>query len=62
MPVTLERSEQIIAAWRSGADVDGWENPAGPLLSEYAESEITTAFGETRRPTACTGANTNPCC
>ncbi|GII66144.1 hypothetical protein Skr01_62290 [Sphaerisporangium krabiense] len=63
MPVPLERSEQIIAAWRSGAaDADGWENPAGPPLARYAESEITAAFAETRRPTACTGANTIPCC
>ncbi|GII87872.1 hypothetical protein Ssi03_58620 [Sphaerisporangium siamense] len=62
MPVTTERSEEIIAAWRSGADVDGWENPAGPLLSAYAESDLTTAFVETRRATACSGSFTHPCC
>ncbi|GII66143.1 hypothetical protein Skr01_62280 [Sphaerisporangium krabiense] len=63
MPVTTERSEEIIAAWRSGAaDIDGWENPAGPLLSRYAESELTTAFIETRRASACTGSFTHQCC
>ncbi|WP_208758842.1 MULTISPECIES: DUF6229 family protein [Microbispora] len=63
MPVTLDRSEEIVSAWRSGADVEGWDSPAGPLfIGEYAESEITLTALDTRRPSSCTGANTIPCC
>jgi hypothetical protein len=67
MPVTLERAEEIIAAWRSGAEaVEGWDNPAGPLLTggEYAESEITMV-GPPRTNTCgtdCSGSRTRMCC
>ncbi|MBO4272323.1 DUF6229 family protein [Microbispora sp. NPDC004025] len=55
MPVTLERSEEIVAAWRSGADVEGWDSPAGPLfIGEYAESEITLTALDTRLASSCT--------
>lgn len=41
--LTDEQVDRIIAAWRSGQDSDGWQNPAGPLFAagDYAESEIT---------------------
>ncbi|MET8156095.1 DUF6229 family protein [Sphaerisporangium sp. NPDC005289] len=55
MPLTLERSEEIVAAWRSGADVEGWDNPAGPLfIGDYAESEITLTALDTRLASSCT--------
>ncbi|MCA2230073.1 MULTISPECIES: DUF6229 family protein [Nonomuraea] len=62
MPVTLGRSEEIVAAWRGGtATIE--DNPAGPLfMSEYAESEITMVRDDTRRPSSCTGNRTIPCC
>ncbi|WP_433257235.1 DUF6229 family protein [Streptosporangium sp. CA-135522] len=67
MPVTLEQAEEIIAGWRSGTEpIEGWDNPAGPLLSsgEYAESEITMAgVPESGRcGTACTWSMTRVCC
>jgi hypothetical protein len=66
MSVALERSEEIVAAWRSGAATDeGWDNPAGPLFvgGEYAESELTTALTDTTlRPTACTFSGGHECC
>ncbi|GGK91757.1 hypothetical protein Sme01_54100 [Sphaerisporangium melleum] len=55
MPLTLDRSEEIVAAWRSGADVEGWDNPAGPLfIGDYAESEITLTALDTRMASSCT--------
>ncbi|MEU7827752.1 MULTISPECIES: DUF6229 family protein [unclassified Nonomuraea] len=63
MPVTLGRSEEIVAAWRSGtATIE--DNPAGPLLTgEYAESEITMALMDTtKRASACTAGRTGLCC
>ncbi|MET8143624.1 DUF6229 family protein [Sphaerisporangium sp. NPDC005288] len=55
MPLTLDRSEEIVAAWRSGADVEGWDNPAGPLfIGDYAESEITLTALDTRLASSCT--------
>jgi uncharacterized protein DUF6229 len=55
MPVTLERSEEIVSAWRSGTDVEGWDNPAGPLfIGDYAESEITLTAMDTRLASSCT--------
>ncbi|MEV4455794.1 DUF6229 family protein [Microbispora sp. NPDC049633] len=55
MPVILERSEEIVAAWRSGSDVEGWGSPAGPLfIGEYAESEITLTALDTRLASSCT--------
>ncbi|MFC7382401.1 MULTISPECIES: DUF6229 family protein [Sphaerisporangium] len=55
MPLTLDRSEEIVSAWRSGADVEGWDNPAGPLfIGDYAESEITLTALDTRLASSCT--------
>ncbi|WP_214416725.1 DUF6229 family protein [Sphaerisporangium fuscum] len=60
MPLVLERSEEIIAAWRDGTASD---NPAGPLMSsEYAESEITMRAFDTRIPSSCSGSRTIACC
>lgn len=56
----LTRPEDLVALWRTSGD----DNPAGPLFSTpFAEAEMTSAPSyETYRPTACTGANTIPCC
>jgi hypothetical protein len=56
----LSRPEALVAQWRSSAT----DNPAGPLFSTpFAEAELASAPSvETYRPTACTGANTIPCC
>ncbi len=67
MPDTLDRAEEIIAAWRSGSDpVEGWDNPAGPLLTggAYAESEITMIYPRTNNycGTDCTNSRTRLCC
>jgi hypothetical protein len=62
MTVTLERAEEIIAAWRSGEEPD---SPAGPLLpGTYAESEITMTGPDYsgRCGTGCTGSRTYQCC
>lgn len=38
--------DEVIAGWRSGEDVEGAANPAGPVFSEgYAEQEITMTGG-----------------
>ncbi|MEV0583992.1 DUF6229 family protein [Nonomuraea sp. NPDC050310] len=62
MTVTLDRAEEIIAAWRAGEEPD---SPAGPLLPGlYAESEITmTGPGYSGKcGTACSGSYTRYCC
>ncbi|MFI6600548.1 DUF6229 family protein [Nonomuraea sp. NPDC050536] len=62
MTVTLERAEEIIAAWRAGGEED---SPVGPLLpGTYVESEITmTGPGYSGRcGTACSGSYTRYCC
>ncbi|MFI6499547.1 DUF6229 family protein [Nonomuraea typhae] len=62
MTVTLERAEEIIAAWRAGEESD---SPVGPLLPGlYVESEITmTGPGHSGRcGTACSGSRTRMCC
>ncbi|MDP9864480.1 MULTISPECIES: DUF6229 family protein [Streptosporangium] len=67
MSVTIEKAEEIIAAWRAGEEPgDGWDSPAGPLLpsGEYAESEITMTGPPIsgRCGTACTASPTRYCC
>jgi hypothetical protein len=38
--------DEVIAGWRSGTDLDGPANPAGPVFSEgHAEQEITLTGG-----------------
>ena len=55
MPITLAHPEEIASAWRSGAEVEGWDNPAGPLfIGDYAESEITLTALDTRLASSCT--------
>jgi len=41
--LTDAQVDEIVAAWRTGKEADGWENPAGPLFAAgtYAEAEIT---------------------
>lgn len=59
----LARAEEIIAAWRSGADLEG--NPAGPLFSgEHTEADVTmTGPGHSGRcGTACSGSSIYACC
>jgi len=56
--MTDEQIDRIVAAWRSGQDANGWENPAGPLFAagDYAESEITMEGIFASR--GCTGGTT----
>jgi Family of unknown function (DUF6229) len=57
-----EDVDDVVGAWLREADQD---NPAGPLYTggEFVEADIVaTTVIDTRRPTACTGANTFPCC
>ena len=59
----LTRVEDVIAAWRSGAELD--DNPAGPLFSgEHTEADITmTGPGQSGRcGTACSGSSIYQCC
>jgi hypothetical protein len=59
----LARAEEIVAAWRSGADVAS--NPAGPLFGgEHTEADITmTGPGQSGRcGTACSGSSIYQCC
>jgi hypothetical protein len=58
----LERPEEIVARWRTGAA----DSPAGPLFigGRYAEAElIEPARLETQQPcSACTASRTVFCC
>lgn len=56
MLVTPERNvEEIIAGWRQGLDLDGLENPAGPLYAggEFAEHEISLVGTRNTGSTIC---------
>jgi hypothetical protein len=61
--IELTRAEEIVAAWRGGAEVD---NPAGALFSggEHVEADITmTGPGQSGRcGTACSGSSIYQCC
>ncbi len=60
---TPELAERIVTGWVTGAPVEGWEDPAGPLFasSRFAEYEITMAGGLTGCST-CTGTTPIQCC
>jgi hypothetical protein len=49
------RAEELIASWRTGGSLDGFENPAGPLFpgGEFAESELTMEIGCSRVSKSC---------
>lgn len=58
----LVKAEEIIAAWRAGAEAD---NPAGPIFGgEHTEADITmTGPGHSGRcGTACSGSSIYQCC
>lgn len=63
MPMmSVELAEQIVAGWRGGRPVDGFDSPAGPLFAsgEYAEADITmesifAASGCTAQTAECGG-------
>lgn len=54
--VTLQAANDIVAGWRAGETLNGWENPAGPLFTsgKYAEHELT--LGAT-----CSGCTSRSC-
>jgi len=62
--LTTDLADEIIAGWRSGTILEGWDNPAGPLFpaGKYAEHEITMTGGGTTRCSSCTGSRTIECC
>lgn len=62
--VTVDRAEEIIARWRSGLDMDGWENPAGPLYASgvFAEGDIVTANVMETRCSSCSASGGGWCC
>ena len=57
MPATnLTSAEEIVAGWRTGRTVDGWDSPAGPLFSSgaYAEEDITFTEAGCTATSGCT--------
>lgn len=42
-----ERADEIVNGWLGGTDLQGWDNPAGPLFvsGKYAEADITMTGG-----------------
>jgi hypothetical protein len=42
-----EQADEIITGWLAGIDLQGWDNPAGPLFisGKYAEADITATGG-----------------
>lgn len=56
---------QIVSAWRSGDDVEGYDNPAGPLYigGPNAEAELAEAdFALGTHCSSCTASRPGYCC
>lgn len=63
--VSVDAQKSVDRVVESWLREPGEDNPAGPLYpgGEFVEADIVaTVVIDTRRPTACTGKNTFPCC
>lgn len=61
MPTVIDRTEDIVARWRTDA---GDDNPAGPLFTSgrYAEEEIVQPTTFHSHCSVCTASRTIHCC
>jgi len=58
-----ELAERIVDGWLTGAPIEGWDDPAGPLFpaGEFAAYELTMPIAGTQC-SICTGSRTTIAC
>ena len=56
--------QELISLWRSGVEVAGQDNPAGPLYTsgQWAECDLVASTAFITRCSSCTASRTTVCC
>jgi hypothetical protein len=64
MTTKLTQPDELISLWRSGVEVAGLGNPAGPLYTSgrWAESDLVATAAFITRCSSCTASRTSYCC
>lgn len=64
MTATLIHPDELVDLWRDGVEVEGADNPAGPVYTagRWAESDLAMTWPPNTRCSSCTASTGGQCC